>query len=234
MSEITGLVSSVSPKSKEFSFDSVVNFDDHIAKSIPNYDIMTESIARLSEYFKDESKIIYDIGCSQGHMLKYFKRSNNYKGKMIGLDMSRNLLPANTREYDNVDFVEHDLRTPYKFNNACIVYAMYTLQFLPRECRKDVLMSIWEGLCEGGALFLCEKVYLPDGQFQDMWSSAYYDYKKESFTEKEIFDKERSLRTLLKPNTHAENLSMLRDCSFRKIEQFYQYFQFRGVLAIKG
>lgn len=215
----------------EFSFDTIQNFDDHISKSIPNYDLMSESILRLSDYFKDESKIIYDIGCSQGRFLKYFKRANNYTGKLVGIDMSKNLLPKN--DVDGIIFQEHDLRTPYNFTNACIVYSMFTLQFLPRESRKQLLQSIWDGLCEGGALFLCEKVYLQDGQYQDMWSSAYYDYKKESFTEKEIFDKERSLRTLLKPNTHAENLSMLRDCSFRKIEQFYQYFQFRGVLAIK-
>ena len=219
-------------KNSAFSFDTITDFDKHISMSIPQYDVMLESIIRLSDYFKDEKKTVYDLGCSTGKTLQYFKRTNDYKGKLVGIDISKNLLPKN--DIEGITFVEHDLTQPYKFNNACIVYSMYTLQFLPRECRRGVLQAIYDGLCEGGALFLCEKVYLPDGQFQDMWSSAYYDYKKQSFTEKEIFDKERSLRTLLKPNTHVENLSMLKDCSFRKIEQFYQYFQFRGVLAIKG
>lgn len=218
---------------EKFSFDTIQDFDKHINQSIPNYDVMFNSIVRLSDYFKDEKKIVYDVGCSTGNLLRYFQRNNGYKGKMIGLDVSRNLLPQNTREFENIDFVEHDLTQPYSFNNACIVYSMYTLQFLPKDARRGVLKSIWGGLCKGGALFICEKVYCEDGNYQDMFTSTYYDYKKQSFTEKEIFDKERSLRTMLKPNTSKENIALLREAGFQKIEMFYKYFQFEGYLCIK-
>ena len=218
-------------KNSEFSFDTIKDFDNHIAQSIPNYELMVSSLVRLSDYFKDEKKVIYDVGTSTGKLLKYFKRTNNYKGKMIGIDISRNLLPS-TNE-DNISFVEHDLTKPYVFDNACIVYCLYTLQFLPRESRLLLLQSIYDGLCTGGALFISEKVYNNDGKFQDMFTSTYYDYKKESFTDKEIFDKERSLRTLLKPNTIGENLKLLEDAGFKQIEPYYQYFNFHGLLCVK-
>jgi tRNA (cmo5U34)-methyltransferase len=218
---------------KPFSFDTITNFDNHILQSVPNYDLMFNSILRLSDYFKDESKVIYDIGCSTGNLLRTFKKDNNYKGKMVGIDVSRNLLPTNTREFENIDFVEHDLNTPYVFTNACIVYSMYTLQFLQREARQNIIRNVYNGLTDGGAFFICEKVYNERGIFQDMFTSTYYDYKKLSFTEKEIFDKERSLRTMLKPNTQAENYNMLFNAGFRKIETFYKYFNFVGTLCIK-
>lgn len=216
---------------ESFSFDTIKDFDKHISMSIPQYEVMVESIIRLSDYFKDESKVVYDLGCSTGRMLQYFKRTNNYKGPLVGIDISKNLLPKN--EIDGINFVEHDLTKPYKFNNACIVYSMYTLQFLPKESRQALLKSIYDGLKEGGALFISEKTYLNDGMFQDMFSSAYYDYKKQSFTEKEIFDKERSLRTMLKPNTEPENCNMLYNAGFKKVQKFYQYFQFGAYLCVK-
>ena len=217
----------------EFSFNSIENFDDHIAKSIPNYDLMFQSIIRLSDYFKDDSKVIYDLGCSTGNLLRAFQRINSYKGKMVGLDMSRHLLPENTKEYPNIKFIEQDLTKPFAFDNACIVYAMFIFQFLPKEARLPLLKSIYAGMSEGSALFFCEKVYCDSGKFQDMFTSTYHDYKKQSFTEKEIFDKERSLRTMLKPNTRQENLDMLEQAGFRKYEIFWSYFQFTAYLVIK-
>jgi tRNA (cmo5U34)-methyltransferase len=218
---------------KPFSFNTITDFDNHILQSIPNYDILFSSIVRLSDYFKDEKKVIYDVGASTGNLLKYFKRVNHYNGKMVGLDISRNLLPENTREYDNITFLEHDLSKPYSFNNACLVFSIFTLQFLPKDARKGLLRSIYEGLNEGGALIIAEKTYLENGMFQDMFTSTYYDYKAQSFTEKEIFDKERVLRTILKPNTEKENLAMLREVGFQKIEKFYSYFQFQAFVCVK-
>jgi hypothetical protein len=34
-----------------FSFETIENFDDHIAKSIPNYDLLVQSIVSLAPYF---------------------------------------------------------------------------------------------------------------------------------------------------------------------------------------
>jgi tRNA (cmo5U34)-methyltransferase len=187
----------------------------------------------MSDYFKDDKKTIFDVGCSTGNLLRYLARTKKVNGKMVGLDISRNLLPTNTREYPNVEFIEHDLNTPYKFNDACIVYSIFALQFVDKASRQMILNNIYEGLCEGGALFVAEKVYCNDGMFQDIFTSTYYDYKKESFTEKEIFDKERSLRSMLKPLTREENWDMLHKAGFNKGEMFWKYFQFEGILVIK-
>ena len=84
MSQIDGA------KNSEFSFNTITSFDDHIAKSIPQYELMIESVVRMSDYFKDEKKVVYDVGTSTGKLLKYFKRANNYQGKLVGIDNCSN------------------------------------------------------------------------------------------------------------------------------------------------
>ena len=226
MSQIDGA------KNSEFSFNTITSFDDHIAKSIPQYELMIESVVRMSDYFKDEKKVVYDVGTSTGKLLKYFKRANNYQGKLVGIDNCSNLLPNSD---SGITFINHDLMKPFTFNDACIVYSLYTMQFLPKEYRQAVLQSIYDGLVDGGALFISEKVYCYTGMFQDIFTSSYYDYKRQSFTEKEIWDKERSLRTMLKPNTHDENMQLLMKVGFEqdKITMFYKYFGFEGLVCVK-
>ena len=36
---------------KDFSFDTIKDFDDHIAKSIANYDLLSEAIRNIVDYF---------------------------------------------------------------------------------------------------------------------------------------------------------------------------------------
>lgn len=218
---------------KKFSFNDIENFDNHILQSIPNYDILFNSILRISDYFRDESKTIYDVGCSTGNLLRYIKRAENYKGKMIGIDYSRNLLPENTKEYNNISFLEYDLNKSFSFDDACVIYSIFTLQFLRKESRQMVLDNIYKGLCKGGALIIAEKTYVDEGQFQDIFTFSYYDYKKASFTSEQILSKEKDLRTILKPNYSADNLDMLYRAGFSQVQMFYKFFHFEAHLAIK-
>lgn len=218
---------------KKFSFDTIESFDNHILQSVPNYDILFNSILRISDYFRDENKTIYDIGCSTGNLLRYIKRVENYNGKMIGIDYSRNLLPENTKEYDNISFLEYDLNKPFTFENACIIFSIFTLQFLHKDSRQSLLRNIYNGLCKGGALIIAEKTYVDKGMFQDIFTFSYYDYKKESFTPEQILGKEKDLRTILKPNYAKENLNMLHTAGFQNIQMFYKYFMFEAYIAIK-
>ena len=218
---------------KNFDFNTINDFDEHILKSIPNYDVLFSSILRISDYFRDSSKNIYDIGCSTGKLLKYINRVEKYTGSMIGLDNSRNLLPENTREFENIKFIECNLNKPFSFENACLIFCIFTLQFLKRESRQQLLNNIYKGLYPGGAFIIAEKTYVDEGQFQDIFTFSYYDYKKASFSNEAILNKEKDLRTILKPNYTSENIEMLRTAGFEKIQMFYKFFQFEAYLCIK-
>ena len=134
---------------------------------------------------------------------------------------------------DNSDFIIQDLNKSYEFKNACIIYSMFTLQFLKKESRKKIVTDIYNGLTKGSAFIFCEKAYAKYPKTQEIFTFSYYDYKKTSFSEKEILDKERDLRKILKPNTSHENQEMLYEAGFETIDLFYKYFQFEGLLCIK-
>ena len=50
----------------------------------------------------------------------------------------------------SVDFQKKDVRG-YKFENCSLVTSIFTLQFMPRKDRFDVLQNIYNGLNHGGA-----------------------------------------------------------------------------------
>lgn len=202
------------------------DFDLHIAKSIPNYELLSDSILRLSDYFKVDGKNIYDLGCSTGRLLKQI----GHNGRKIGYDNCKALLPSNS---DGCEFIFADLNKQVSMKDACIVYSVFTMQFLRKEVRAILVKDVYDALCLGGAFIFAEKVYGQDSMTQDMFTFSYYDYKKSSFTEKEILDKESSLRGVLKPMTSAENTRLVTQAGFERIVLFYKYFNFEAYVCIK-
>ena len=61
----------------------------------------------------------------------------------------------------------------------------------------------------------------------------YYDYKKKTFSEKEILDKEQDLRYLMKLTPEHKLLLSCASVGFKGVQVFWRNFNFVGVLAIK-
>lgn len=218
----------------KFSFDTITDFDQHILSSIPNYDVLMDSLLILSDYFLLNNYNVYDIGCSTGKLLKALDKKNpNINCRYIGLDISTNLLPKEIDSVKQTYLVEDLNKGNFEFKNSCLIFSIFTLQFLNKECRQKLLNRIYQDLCPGGAFIITEKVYCEDGQLQDIFTSSYYDFKKKTFTEKQILDKEVDLRKILKPSTTLENRVMLENAGFNKISLFYKYLNFEGYICIK-
>jgi tRNA (cmo5U34)-methyltransferase len=210
---------------KKFDFNTIDDFDNHILKSIPNYDVLLGTIKSISDYFVTKDTIIYDLGCSTGKFLKGLP----YDNLKIGYDNAK-LMP----EYDSeVEFLKVDLDGKFEIKNACLVYSIFTMQFLNRISRANFCKTIYDGLNVGGAFILCEKIYQESGIMQEVLSFSHYDYKCQYFTEEEIVKKERDLRFIMKPNTMQENLKLLYGAGFTNIVQFWQSYNFVGLIAIK-
>ena len=206
----------------KFSFNTIENFDDHINKSIPNYDILLSSIRSMSEYFFVEGTNVYDLGCSTGKLLK----SLYTKCNKIGYDVA-NLLPQEE------GFINADLNNDFDLCDASLVYSIFTMQFLNPYSRHNYLRTIYDGLNKGGAFIICEKLYQDNGKFQEIFSFSHYDYKLNNFSSDEIISKERDLRYIMKPSSESQLDSMLRGVGFHNITTFWQMFNFKGIIAIK-
>ncbi len=82
---------------ERFSFDTIKNFDKHVSLSVPNYLLLQDTLVLIADYFLEDDKCVYDLGCSTGTLLKRLP----FKGKKIGMDNSKNLLPSAS---DDIEF----------------------------------------------------------------------------------------------------------------------------------
>ena len=219
----------------EFSFSNYAeNFDDHIGNSIRGYSDLRSDVVSLSKYFVENDTTVLDIGCSQGTILKQIRENSEHapKASYVGIDVEEAFQKHWTDE-DNLKFLIEDVRTWNGMNNLSLVVSMFTMQFIPERDRLDLLKKIYDGLVEGGAFIFSEKVFSDNPKVDDMLSSLYYDFKRESFTEKEILDKEKRLRCLAKLTNESLLVKQLRSIGFRGVQQFWRNFNFVGFVALK-
>jgi tRNA (cmo5U34)-methyltransferase len=215
---------------KDFSFENIIDFDNHISKSIIGFEGIVKDILILSEYFVEKNQNYYDIGCSTGKLVKAigkkYKQTN-----CVGIEIEGNF-EDDMKTLDNVRFDKSDVRH-YHFRDSCFITSIFTIQFLPVKDRLSVLKKLYESLNKGGAFVLFEKMFFQDVKVNSMFHSIHYDYKLESFDKKEIFDKERSLRQLMKIKTLEENISDLNKVGFNRVEVIWKRHSFVGLIAIK-
>lgn len=213
-------------------------FDNHIDQSIRGYSTLHSDIVKMSKYFVEDDTCVVDIGCSTGKTLKEMYEQNKDfapDASYEGIDYADGFVESmNNRmmECPHIYLRQLDVRE-FDFWNCSLVTSIFTLQFMPRKDRQEVLNNIYRGLNPGGAFIFAEKTYSCNSKVQDMLTFMYYDFKRESFDEKDIMEKEVTLRSLLKPNTWSELNTMLQSAGFKSVQTFWQNHLFVGAIAIK-
>ena len=219
-------------------------FDEHISWSIRGYDNLLNDVISFSRYFVENDTNVVDLGCSTGKTTERMLLHNKDHCKdatYVGIEIAKGF-------YDNLDerlknlnknepwaqvkFIKDDV-IDHKFNNCSLVTSIFTLQFMPKKDRKQVIKNIYNGLNDGGAFIFAEKIYTENAFIQDMLTFNYYDFKREKFDAQDIMDKEKTLRHMLKPNTWLEIECMLKTAGFQSVQVFWQNFLFLGAIAIK-
>jgi len=223
-------------------------FDDHIDKSIRGYNVLHDDIVELTRYFVEDDTSVIDLGCSTGKTIHAMMQQNHLlapKAKYIGIEYANGFVDELTareaamrEEFDDIDntleFHIGDIRN-YRFENASIITSIFTLQFMPPASRREVIKKIYNGLNHGGAFIFAEKTMAEDPRIQEMMTFTYYDYKRKHFTDKDILDKEQTLRNMLKPMTWKELKQTIATAGFcfSKIQPFWANHLFVGAIAIK-
>ncbi|MFF2531511.1 methyltransferase domain-containing protein [Brevibacillus sp. NPDC058079] len=226
-------------RNSSWSFSKEVSeqFDNHVRKSVPFYDLIQSSIASLSDYFVSSHGLIYDLGCATGETIQLIERRHPDKNlRYIGIDSSAEMLEkARLKNCDNqrISFCHAPLEK-YNFEekSRCIL-SVLTLQFLPIEARKKIIHNIYACLYEGGAFIYVEKTLSSSPIFQDIFTHSQYDIKLESgLSYEEVFRKQQALRGVMVPITVQDNLQILHNAGFH-VEIFLKHWQFTGFIAIK-
>jgi len=217
-------------------------FDDMLDRSVPYYSEIQRATAELARDFAAEGTNIYDLGCSTCNSFLQIREglSEDLNVKFIGIDSSAEMLERARAKLAKAQFAwEYELRkdelnacTPIE--NASVVLMVLTLQFVRPLYREKILKTIYEGLNPGGCLILVEKVLGEHSVFNRLFINHYYEMKKRhGYTEMEIAQKREALENVLVPYQLEENKELLRYTGFEKLDVFFKWYNFCGIIAQK-
>lgn len=222
-------------------FDAEVSaaFDSHVRKSVPFYDELQRMVLELSEYFVRDQSVVFDLGSSTGTTLEMLAAAHEQKHdvQFIGFDVSESMVEeaCKKRVRPNVRFFHKNILDVEFTPAPNFVTSLYTLQFLTLAERRQLLHRISEGMVEGGGLLVVEKVRAETAFFEDIWLELFWDFKRrQGLTPEQILDKANSIRGVLNPLTCEENIDLLKQTGFDRVEIFFKWYNWAGFLAVKN
>lgn len=239
VSDTVNVGDAISVKNARWSFGGNVpqTFDQHVSRSVPQYEQGHEIVVALSDFFIRNGSVVYELGCSTGELTRRLAEANCDRDvSIIGLEIERAMVEvANHKNSDlsKVKICQADILDE-ELDAADLIVAYYTIQFVNPAMRQLLFNKIYSSLNWGGGFILFEKVRAADARFQDIMSSLYVDFKLQNgFTEEEIVSKSRSLKGVLEPFSTQGNIDMMRRSGFIDIMTVFKHLCFEGFLAIK-
>ena len=153
----------------------------------------------LTRRFVQPGTRVIDIGCSTGHLLASIRRANQAARpgiEYIGIDIEPSFSIHWKRfRARNLHYEVADARTYQGYFDLSVALSKFTFQFIRPLDKPPLLKRVYDGMVEGGAMIIAEKIFAETARLQDALTFPYYDYKLgKGFSPKHILDKERSLR----------------------------------------
>lgn len=230
----------------EFDTDVTEVFDDMLARSIPQYEVMREAVFQAAAPFQQRDTDIVDLGCSRGEAIAPFVDKFGAYNRYVLCDVSEPMLEAARNRFGGyvagpmpgtkgiMRIVDLDLREDYPPVLASITLSVLTLQFTPIEYRQRILRDAWKHTAPGGVFVLVEKVLGATAEIDKLMVGVYYEMKRRNgYTEDQIQRKRLSLEGVLVPVTAAWNEELLRMAGFTAIDNFWRWMNFSGWIAVK-
>lgn len=237
----------VEPKEKWEFDENVTNcFENMLSRSIPQYELMRESVASLAYDMiyadvKKEPFQLLDIGCSNGLMLEKLINKFEGKGYYTGCDISEPMLEkAKYRFLDRiidkqVNIINCDLRDSFPSGFYDVITSVLSLQFIPIEYRQSIIQKVFNSLSlKNGCFLMVEKVLGNTDTLNKLFVKNYYRMKSDNgYSQEQIERKRLSLEGVLVPVTNDWNIDLLKQAGFRQVDVFWRWMNFVGYIAIK-
>lgn len=228
----------------EFNEEVARVFDDMLARSVPLYAEQQHLITEVATKFYQPGTHAYDLGCSTATTLTRLARAVGPNARLIGYDNSQPMIDKSAANIESAGLSEQiELRygdlngslATLELSNASAVSLCWTLQFI-RPLKRDALVRwIYDGMVDGGALIVTEKVLTNDSHMNRFFIDFYYEFKRRNgYSEEEIGRKREALENVLVPYRVDENIEMFRRNGFTIVETFFQWYNFAGFLCVKS
>jgi tRNA (cmo5U34)-methyltransferase len=229
-------------RAHDFQFDGKVAgvFDDMVGRSVPFYDEIQRMTCELSADFAMPDTSVVDLGCSTGTTLLRLDPMLDPAVAMVGIDNSQPMLDqaqlklADVIKRRKVALQLADIEAIPPIENASVVLMVLTLQFVRPLHREKIARKMYDGLNRGGVLIIVEKLLSADSTLNRLFIEHYYDYKRQQgYSDVEITQKREALENVLIPYRMEENVDLLKGAGFTHVEDFFRWYNFSGIIAVK-
>lgn len=215
-------------------------FDDMLDRSVPFYQEVILSIARILNSTLHNGEQIVDLGCATGTTLLQLSSLLEKKNfHYIGIDNSPAMLDQAKlkaelfSKQESLNFIQGNIMDLEQPSTSAFILN-YTLQFIRPLNREKFLTRLFASLRPGGICILSEKIISHHPGLNRSYIDIYHQFKKErGYSELEIAKKREALENILIPCSLEENRSMLHAAGFVEVEPFFQWFNFVSFLAVK-
>ncbi|WP_196137968.1 carboxy-S-adenosyl-L-methionine synthase CmoA [Aliikangiella sp. G2MR2-5] len=225
-----------------FVFDANVAevFPDMIERSVPGYQTILDNLSKFAERFVQPGTQCYDLGCSLGAAsLAISSGIKTENTRIIGVDNSNAML-VRCKQHINafkhrvpIELVESDILSQ-EISKASLIVLNFTLQFISRESRHQLIENIYNGMVVGGALVLSEKICFEDQQIDELMIDLHHQFKRENgYSDLEISQKRNALENVLLPEPLNKHIERLKSVGFKHVTCWLQEYNFISLLAVK-
>lgn len=233
-----------SPKAqvKDFTFDAQVVevFPDMISRSVPGYNTIIDTIGRLSQRFVQPNTTIYDLGCSLGAATLAMRKGIEAKHcKIIAVDNSSAMVERckmHIKAFKGetpVEVIEGNIQD-IAIENASMVVLNFTLQFIDKTERQDLINKIANGIKPGGILVISEKISHSDSVIDEHLIELHHNFKRANgYSELEVAQKRTALENVMRTDSIEQHIERLTKAGFNHVSPWFQCFNFISYLAIK-
>jgi len=216
-------------------------FDDMVDRSVPFYRELQRMTGEIAADFAVGDTNLYDLGCSTGTTLLELDPVIPPSVRFVGVDKSAEMLAKAKQKLSErgvvrpYSLIEADLHQGLLVENASVVTMLLTLQFVRPLYRDRLMAGIARGLNSQGCLILVEKLTMADSIFNRLFIKYYYELKRRNgYSDIEISRKREALENVLIPYRMEENRQMLLSNGFSHVEEFFRWYNFCGILAVKS
>jgi tRNA (cmo5U34)-methyltransferase len=226
----------------DFQFDGQTAsvFDDMVARSVPFYAEIQRMISEMAADFATPGSRLYDLGCATGTTMLALDATVDPSVRFCGIDNSAEMLGQAEKKLEAggvrraCELIDADLESFTGFENMSVALMVLTLQFMRPLRRQSVVNTIYDGLNADGCLILVEKLSFAATFLNRLFIKYYYDMKRRNgYSDVEISQKREALENVLVPYRPEENREMLRAAGFRHVEEFFRWYNFCGMIAVK-
>ena len=215
-------------------------FDDMAVRCIPNYKEVIHLTAQAAQNFVPDNGNIYDLGCSTGSTLIYMSKFLTKKNvKMTGYDPAEAMLK---KAKDKADIFTYSHEINFKkgisedadISKANLVIMNYTLQFIGKAKRSEVISRVHQNLQQDGIFLLSEKLREPNKNIENFNTKTYESFKAgNGYSYLEIANKRQALENILVPQSTDDNIEMLKTAGFSRVDILSKWLNFATFIAFK-